>query len=188
MLPNIKFLGILIDTQVFELRLPVGKIQRLRSLLQGWGKKKACTKRELESLLGHLSHAASIVRPGRTFLRQLFSLLRGVKAPSHFVRLNVGARADLKWWECFLQEWCGSSFFPLLEPAHQVFSDASGAYGCGAVVDAESWFQVSWPEEWEAVAACCGGSGLVGQYLAREVHSLPFGQHGSPSQQDGQDS
>ena len=129
----------------------MGKIQRLRSLLQGWGKKKSCTKRELESLLGHLSHAASIVRPGRTFLRQLFSLLRGVKAPSHFVCLNVGARADLKWWECFLQEWCGSSFFPLQEPAHHVFSDASGAYGCGAVVDAESWFQVSWPEEWEAV-------------------------------------
>ena len=24
-------------------------------------------------------------------------------------------------------------------------------YGCGAVVDAESWFQVSCPEEWEAV-------------------------------------
>ena len=32
-----------------------------------------------------------------------------------------------------------------------LYSDASGAYGCGVVVDAESWFQVSWQEEWETV-------------------------------------
>ena len=43
----------------------------------------------------------------------------------------------------------------------------------------------------QGITACGGGSGLVGQYLVGEAHSLPFGQHGGgryPSQQDGQDS
>ena len=142
------FLGILIDTQAFELRLPRDKVQRLRSLLQAWSSKKKATKKELESLLGHLSHAASVVRQGRTFLRQLFDLLH---IPSWFVRLNLGARADLAWWKCFLQNWNGSSFFPLPVPATHVHSDASGSYGCGAVSDDLNWFQVQWPTHWADV-------------------------------------
>ena len=147
--PRISFLGILIDTEAFELRLPSDKIERLRTLLQSWGSKKACTRKELESLIGHLSHAASVIRPGRTFLRQLFSLLHIAKAPNHFVRLNAGARADLAWWKCFLRSWNGSSFFPLPFPTGHVFSDASGTYGCGAFVDDLGWFQIKWPEGWE---------------------------------------
>lgn len=107
----VTFLGILIDTQSFELRLPTEKLQRLQALVTTWLGKRACKKKELESLLGHLSHAASIIRPGRTFLRSLFDLLHVVRAPNHFVRLTAGARADLAWWRCFLQHWNGSSFF-----------------------------------------------------------------------------
>lgn len=144
------FLGILIDTQRCELRLPEEKIRRLRSLLEEWGSKKRHTRGELESLLGHLSHAASVIRPGRTFLRQLFNLLRAVRGPDHFfVRPNSGARADLTWWTCFLQSWNGSSFFPPLNPAVHVYSDASGSFGCGAVVDDVGWFQVQWPGGWK---------------------------------------
>ncbi len=51
------FLGILIDTRNLELRLPREKIERLRTLLQSWQAKKACKRKELESFLGHLSHA-----------------------------------------------------------------------------------------------------------------------------------
>ena len=173
----ITFLGILIDTNAFELRLPAEKIQRLQSLLQSWSSKKSYTRRELESLLGHLSHAASIVHPGRTFLRQLFSLLHLVKAPNHFIRLNVGARADLAWWKCFLQSWNGSSFFPLPTPTCHVYSDASGTYGSGAFADTVGWFQAKWPEGWEEVdisakelipvviAAALWGHGWQGQHI-----------------------
>lgn len=145
------FLGILIDTNNFELRLPTEKIQRLQSLIASWLSKKAHTRKDLESLLGHLSHAASVIRPGRTFLRQLFDLLHITKCPSHFVRLNVGAKADLMWWRCFLQHWNGTSFFPLPTPAVHVHSDASGSFGCGAVMDDGSWLQAQWPAGWEGV-------------------------------------
>lgn len=145
----VPFLGILIDTVACELRLPTEKIQRLRVLIHSWCHKKACTRKELESLLGHLSHAASVVRAGRTFLRQLFGLLHLTKAPHQCVRLNAAARADLLWWKCLLHCWNGSSFFPLPTPAAQVYSDASGTFGCGAVVAGLGWFQVAWPREWQ---------------------------------------
>ena len=89
------FLGILIDTQAFELRLPAEKLARLQESLRLWSHRTLCTRRELESLLGHLSHAATVVVQGRTFLRQLFPLLALDRAPHHFIRLNAGARADL---------------------------------------------------------------------------------------------
>ena len=56
------------------------------------------------------------------------------KAPHHYVRLTAGSKVDLAWWKCFLQSWNGSSFFPLPYPSAHVYSDASGSFGCGAVV------------------------------------------------------
>ncbi len=106
----------LIDTESFELRLPDEKIQCLKTLVNTWSMKRSCTRKDLESLLGHLSHAASIIRPGCTFLRQLYSLLQATKAPNHFILLNATAKANLAWWRCFMKSWNGSSFFPLTLP------------------------------------------------------------------------
>jgi uncharacterized membrane protein len=86
---------ILIDTRVFELLLPTEKREHLMQLLRGWSGKRACTRKELESLLGNLSHAAMVITQGCTFLRQLFHLLFLERAPHHYIRLNAGARADL---------------------------------------------------------------------------------------------
>ena len=45
------YLGIQIDTELLQLSLPQEKVARLRNLLQEWGKKKHCTKKDFESLL-----------------------------------------------------------------------------------------------------------------------------------------
>ena len=58
------FLGIQIDTDLFQMSLPLDKVQRLRDLLFQWRHWRTCTKKELQVYLGHLSHAASVVRPG----------------------------------------------------------------------------------------------------------------------------
>ena len=143
------FLGILIDTHRFELRLPAEKLLHLRSTLQQWVERRSCTRRELESLLGHLSHAATVVRQGRTFLRQLFPLLSLDRASHHRIRLNAGARADLRWWRAFLQDWNGTSFFPVATPSVEVISDTSGSFGCGAFSIPHGWFQLEWPASWQ---------------------------------------
>ena len=60
---RLSFLGIEIDTVAGTLFLPTEKLERLRTLLIHWQDRKAAPKRDLLSLLGHLSHASSVVRP-----------------------------------------------------------------------------------------------------------------------------
>ena len=82
--------------------------------------------------------------PWLHFFHQLFSLLQFTKASHHFVHLGAG-RVDLAWWKCFLQSWSGSSFFLRPNPSHNEYSDASGTYGCRAVVDILWYFQLQCP-------------------------------------------
>ena len=143
------FLGILVDTCTFELRLPVDKLTRLQIKLDTWTTRKHCQKHELKSLLGHLSHAATVVRHGRTFLRKLFTLLSRAHWSRHFIHLTAGAKADLLWWKVFLQVWNGLSFFPRTAATSvEVTSDASGSFGCGAFLPHHGWFQLTWPDSW----------------------------------------
>ena len=46
------FLGIIVHTEVGELRLPEEKLQLLRNLLREWETKRVCLHRQLESLVG----------------------------------------------------------------------------------------------------------------------------------------
>lgn len=131
----IVFLGISIDSNLFEVRLPE-KLQLVYASIQAWSRRSACRRRELESFLGHLSHAATVIRQGRPFLRDLFQLLSGARHPHYFIRLTKGARADIMWWLCFLKSWNGRAFFPQAIPSVHIYMDAAGSVGCGG-------FQVS---------------------------------------------
>ena len=148
---SLVFLGILIDSIRFELWLPAEKLGRLQETIQRWTRRRSCTKQELESLLGHLSHAATVIPQGRVFLRQLFPLISLNRAPHHFIRLNASARADLLWWHTFLRDWNGSSFFAVMATSAEVFSDASGTFGCGAFALSYGWFHLKWPDTWHSV-------------------------------------
>jgi hypothetical protein len=148
---TLTFLGILVDSEKFELRLPADKLARLQDALQQWVTRCSCIRRELHSLLGHLSHAATVIPQGRVFLRQLFTLLSLDRAPHHYIRINAGARADLIWWHTFLRDWNGMSFFPATATSVEVFSDASGSFGCGAFASSLGWFQLQWPENWHTI-------------------------------------
>ena len=106
---------------------------------------------------GKLGHAAQVVPPGKTFMRRLFELLRGTKRAHHQLRLNRETRADLFWWASFLETWNGVSMMGTepssITPATHIWTDASGQFGCGAIVpSSESWFQLEWPhsyaQEW----------------------------------------
>ena len=139
------FLGIVVDSERQELRLPEDKLHLTYAMVQAWARRSACRKRELESFLGHLSHAAVVIRQGRPFLHDLFRLLSVAKYPHHFIRLTRGARADILWWLCFLKEWNGRSFFPQVAPSVHVYTDAAGSVGCGGFQVNGSWFKLAWP-------------------------------------------
>ena len=78
-------------------------------------------------------------------MRELFVTLRVAWSPFYFTRLNQEAKADIRWWYCFLQEWNSRSFFPKASPSIHVFSDTAGSFGCGAFQTDSSWFQLPWP-------------------------------------------
>ena len=137
------FLGIQIDTVRMSLSLPAEKLDRIQRELERWSSRKSCRRRELESLLGLLHHAARVVKPGRSFLHRLTSLLKGRRREAQYIRLNAEARADIMWWLVFAKVWNGISLCPRLSPQVFVTSDASGSWGCGAFSGSE-WFQVCW--------------------------------------------
>ena len=147
------FLGIELDTKSMCMRLPPEKLEELRVLLGEWQSRKFCRISELRSLVGKLQHACKVVRPGRTFLRRMFDLLKGA-APRRqpFVRLNAAFRSDLAWWRVFLATWNGVSLLADRGPSPpdvDLYTDAAGAHGCGAWAGTE-WFQYTWPPEFQA--------------------------------------
>ena len=142
------FLGIEVDTLAGQLRLPDDKLTRLLTLLEEWGDRKVCERRELESLIGVLNHACKVVRCGRSFLRRMLDLLKGLpmrRSQPHPIRLNRSFRSDLAWWRLMAAEWNGVSFLgpPSHLPIQRMASDASGSWGCGAWYGPH-WFQVHW--------------------------------------------
>ena len=140
------FLGIEVDSVTGRLSLPADKLARLRSELQSWVSRRACRRRELESLVGVLQNAAKVIRPGRTFVRRMIDLLKGPRRPHYFIRLNQQFRADLYWWRTFAETWNGVALFPPPPaPTVEFASDASGSWGCGAWCG-EQWWQWQWPE------------------------------------------
>ena len=140
------FLGIEVDSAQQIIRLPDGKLEAMRAMLKSWRGMKSCKKRDLLSIIGVLSHACKAIRAGRSFLRRLIDLSMTVKWLDRRVRLNLAARADLEWWWQFSRRWNGVAMMvavKALPPAHDIVSDASGRWGCGAVCG-RRWFQLRW--------------------------------------------
>ena len=146
------YLGIEIDSVAQVIQLPQEKFQDLVGILNFWHQHKKCTKRELLSLIGKLSFAAKVVRPGRIFLRRLIDLSTSVSELHHHISLNGAARADIAWWLDFLPAWNGKSIIPDCEWTSSsdlaLFTDASQTLGFGAVYSSR-WFCGTWPEIFE---------------------------------------
>ena len=173
------FLAIEIDTIAAQLRLPADKLGHLQTFPTNWGDRKACSRRELESLIGLLNHACKVVRAGRSFLQRMLDLLQTMPMhplKPHPVRLNRGFRLDLAWWRIFIERWNGISF--LAPPAHlpilQLASDASGTWGCGAW-HGSCWFQVQWDQR--AAALQIMVKELIPIVLACEVWGPRWHKH-----------
>ena len=146
---QLTFLGIRIDTLKMEISLPPDKLTYVTAMVLEWRNKKVAAKKQLQSLIGTLSHAASVVTPGRTFLRRMIETMKIPKQQHHHVRLNKEFQSDVQWWACFLPMWNGRSVLPPQQAAHSFWADASGSWGCGAVSHTLHWFQMQWPESWQ---------------------------------------
>ena len=145
------FLGITLDTVQMEAHLPPEKLDRMRKTVALWLPKKKATKRDILSLVGLLQHATKIVRPGRTFVRRMYSTASKVRELHYYTRLGKEFRSDLSWWHLFLENWNGLSFMRYIKATprchYTIQTDASGSWGCGAFFQGR-WLQWQWPAQW----------------------------------------
>ena len=133
----ITFLGIEINSATMTLSLPQDKLTALKARLASWVGKRRASKRQLQELLGHLNHAAAVVRPGKSFPRYIIEAMKFPRLPSQFTHIDTQCRADILWWSIFVSSWNGVSLLPPATPNVTIISDASGSWGCGPLTSAQ---------------------------------------------------
>ena len=149
---TITFLGLELDSVNQQVRLPQEKLRRIKTLIHQWLNHRTVSKRQLQRLLGHLHHAAAVVKPGRSFTFHLIEALKRLNRPSHKTRLGLEARADIAWWDLFLDKWNGVAFFKCSTRVVRIVSDASGTWGCAAINKGSGqWLQIQWPRAWRNI-------------------------------------
>jgi len=146
------FLGIILDTQKMQSRLPDDKLSPIKQHLSNWLHHKKATKREILSLVGLFQHASKVVKPGRIFVTRMYSTAAKIKKMRHFARLNKSFCSDLHWWHVFINSWNGVSFLHSanLTFKNHIFTYASGSWGFGAVFS-NRWLQLPWSPEWATI-------------------------------------
>ena len=130
---QITVLGILVDTQRMEVRLPEDKQARAMSGVSAVLRAGCVSYRTLESLIGYLSYCATVAPLGRTFTRQMWDALGDLRGlpPTVARRLPGGLRKDLCWWRDFLDGWEGRSILCQRRRRVLLYTDASSLHGIG---------------------------------------------------------
>jgi hypothetical protein len=129
----VNFLGIQLDSDMMEARLPKDKHDRALATVRKLLTKGSVSSHSLEKVLGFLSFCARVVPLGRPFLRNLFNMLRKLSQLHRHAtqRLSTTAKRDLHWWATFLLHWHGIRLINPSRKTIKVYTDASGAKGIG---------------------------------------------------------
>lgn len=71
---TLTFWSLWFDTVCFQVRLPQGKLDQLKSEINQFQNKYSATLQELQSLINMSNIAGNVIPPGRTFLRRQINL------------------------------------------------------------------------------------------------------------------
>ena len=144
--------GIEIDTEQMVTRLPQDKVTKINQLLAEYAVRRKVTLKELQSLIGILNFACLVITPGRTFLRRLQDLTKGIQASHHRIRLTIEARKDIRAWITFMEGFNGKSVLLqdrwMSSDSLKLFSDSASTRGYAAVFGSQ-WFSGEWPALWQ---------------------------------------
>lgn len=138
------FLGLELDSDHMQVRLPEDKRLKFLEKLRKFRVTTAPAIDEWRSLAGSLSYAVVAIPTGRAFLRRLFQAFAGQEKHRRFMRMSHHVRQDLDVWETFLVSFNGKM---ILGPRTVVTmgADASGS-GFGLVFGSQ-WTYGFWPQQ-----------------------------------------
>ena len=126
----VTYLGISIDSVNMTLSLPTHKVMKLKSLVYDFRGKSKTSVKELQVLSGHLAHASTVVRGGRTFSRRVINFLKYISSSTTMVSLPDWFTDDLEWWIRFVEIFNGSakiiSDIPYIETPLETDSSMTG--------------------------------------------------------------
>ena len=91
----LEYLGIILDTESMEARLPEDKHSRIIDFIESFLRKRSVRKRELLQLLGHFNFAARVVLRDRSFVTYLINLSPKVSRLHHYIKLSQECLEDL---------------------------------------------------------------------------------------------
>ena len=103
------FLGLLIDTELQMVFIPVEKVQKAEKLIDIilQNKAKKITLHQLQKICGFLNFLCRCVIPGRAFTRRLYVHTENKDnklKPHHHLRVTSEMKADLLMWRQFLRK------------------------------------------------------------------------------------
>ena len=101
----------------------IKKLLEILDICKKFASKVKVTKNQLQSLLGSPLYITKCVKPARFFLNRMLQLLRQHTSKST-IFLNSAFHRDLNWFNTFLLQFNGVTFFDYKQPDHTVYLDA----------------------------------------------------------------
>lgn len=145
---RLTFLGFVLDTIDLTISLPDEKRYAYIAEIVNLKGKRAFKKKDLESLLGKLLHASTVIPIGRAFLRSLINKSTRAHFASSWVNLSKEERLNLDWWVALLSHWSGISLMRFCKwetlVDFELSSDAALTKGFG-IVNGNDWVSGIWP-------------------------------------------
>lgn len=141
-----RYLGIDVDTELMELRLPVDKITKMLDLIKQFKCRPVVSRRDIQKLAGLLAHCSTLIKGGRSYCRRLYDLEKVAgTTKSKRVKITNDAMEDLLWWERFGAQFNGRSTIKkqvyLLKPTSDASQKGFGAYM------GKDWFFGEWEDQ-----------------------------------------
>ena len=153
---RITFLGLVIDTALQMVFIPVEKINKAKGMILFLLNKesKKATLLEIQQLCGLLNFFGKCIIPARAFTCRIYAVTSGILLPHHHLKITKELRMDLELWLHFLEHpsvYCRPfmDFSVVLQPKEvEIFTDASRnfRYGAGGICKNKFWFEVQWEE------------------------------------------
>jgi len=130
----LQFMGIILDSHKMEGRLPVDRVERIKTTLCEFRSNRSTTLQELQSLISTSNFACKVIPMGPPFLQRMIALTKVLKNHPH-IKLTTGFFKEPDSWSLFIEQWngIGLCLSPLWDTSEtlSLFTDVSGPIGYG---------------------------------------------------------